>query len=240
MFERFNEKAFNVIMIAQEESRRLGHNFVGTEQILLGLIREGTGIASSVLALMEIHLESARSEVEKLIGHGSGDLVAEIPFTVRAQAVLDIATESALELGHRYVGTEHLLLGIVREGERIAAVMGRRPSQSLAFQVLQSLGVDPPSIRNQVMQLQEVGKETQEEQFSLQPSKERLRTLLPSMSNQALKVWHAMGSQMSWDETDTAINRFWIKWLTRLPESEVQAALDELINLGVITRIEFT
>jgi hypothetical protein len=88
------------------------------------------------------------------------------------------------------------------------------------------------------MQSQGFGEETQEERFSLQPSKERLRTLLPPMSNQALKVWHAMGSQMSWEETDTAINRFWIKWLTRLPESEVQAALDELIRLGVVARIE--
>ncbi len=239
MFERFNEKAVNVIMIAQEESRRLGHNFVGTEQILLGLIREGTGIASSVLALMGIDLESARSEVEKLIGRGSGDMMVEIPFTARAQAVLDIATESALELCHCYVGTEHLLLGIMREGERIVAVMGRRPSQSLAFRVLQGLGVDPLSIRNQVMQSQGLGEETQEERFSLQPSKERLRTLLPPMSNQALKVWHAMGSQMGWEEMDAALNRFWIKWLTRLPDSEIQSALDELINLGVIARIKF-
>lgn len=126
----------------------------------------------------------------------------------------------------------------MQEGERIVAVTGRRPSQSLAFQVLQSLGADPLSIRDQVVQSQEFGEEIQEERFSLQPSRERLKTLLPPMSNQALKVWHAMGSQMSWQETDTAINRFWIKWLTRLPESEVQAALDELIGLGVIARIE--
>ena len=238
MFERFNEKAINVILIAQDESRRLGHNFVGTEQILLGLIREGTGIASSVLTSLKVDLEGARSEVEKLIGRGSGDLVAEIPFTVRAKAVLDLAAEMALEMGHSYIGTEHLLLSIVQEGERTVAVAERRPNQSLAFQVLQNLGADPPSIRECVMQTQGLGEETQEERFSLQPSKERLRSLLPPMSNQALKVWHAMGTQMNWEETDQAINRFWLKWLTRLSEAEVQAALDELIRLGVIVRIE--
>lgn len=238
MFERFTEKAVNVIIIAQKEARRLGHNFVGTEQILLGLIHEGTGLASSALTLMGIYLEPARLEVEKLIGHGAGDITVEIPFTARAKAVLDMAAEIALELGHSYIGTEHLLLGAIREGERIVAVADRRPSQSLAFQVLQRLGANPLSIRDRVMQAQGLGEEIQEERFSMQPSKERLRILLPPMSDQALKVWHAMGSQLSWEEMDTAINRLWLKWLTRLSESEIQAALDELIKLGVIARVE--
>jgi ATP-dependent Clp protease ATP-binding subunit ClpA len=239
MFERFNEKAVKVIMLAQAESRRLGHNFVGTEQILLGLIREGTGIAADVLTLVGIDLERARLEVERLIGRGSGDTAVEIPFTPRAKAVLDMAGEIALELGYSNIGTEHLLLGIGREGKRIVAVMGREPNQSLAFQVLQTLGIDPISMDEQVMQSQGFGAEIQEEQFSLQPFKERLRTLLPPMSDQALKVWHAMSSQISWEDTDTTLNRFWIQWLTRLSESEIQSALAELLALGVIERIEF-
>lgn len=238
MFERFNEKAVKAILLAQEESHRLGHHFVGTEQILLGLIREGTGIASAVLNSMGMNLDRARLEVERLIGHGSGNTAVEIPFTPRAKAVLDTAAEIALELGHGYIGTEHLLLGIVREGERIIAVMSREPSQSLAFQILQMLGVDPLSIYEQVMQSQEFGAETQGELFSLQPYRERLRTILPPMSNQALKVWHAMSSQISWEEANATVNRFWIRWLTRLSESEIQSALDELITLGIIERIE--
>ena len=238
MFVRFNEKAVSVILIAQEESRRLGHNFVGTEQILLGLIREGTGIASSVLAELGICLESARSQVEKLIGCGSEDIAAEIPFTARAQAVLEMAKEIAAEMNHGYIGTEHLLLSIAQEGEKVVDSPGREPSQSLAFQTLQNLGVDPLSIRNRVTQRQELGQEMEEDRFSLHPSQERLRSLLPPMSDLALKVWHAMGSQISWEESDTAISRFWIRWLTKLPESEIQTALDELINLGIVAQVE--
>ncbi|KAI7736478.1 hypothetical protein M8C21_012083 [Ambrosia artemisiifolia] len=137
MFERFTEKAIKVIMLAQEEARRLGHNFVGTEQILLGLIGEGTGIAAKVLKSMGISLKDARVEVEKIIGRGSGFVAVEIPFTPRAKRVLELSLEEARQLGHNYIGSEHLLLGLLREGEGVAA------------RVLENLGADPSNIRTQ-------------------------------------------------------------------------------------------
>lgn len=239
MFERFNEKAVSVVKLAQEESRRLGHNFVGTEQLLLGLIREGTGIASSILALMGADLQRTRQLVEQAIGRGSEDVKIEMPFTPRAKIALDIAAESSRELGHRYIGTDHLLMGLLREGERAATIIGREPSQSLAIQVLRTLDIDPLAMNYRLMQDQGFGAETQPEQFSLQPSQERLRTLLPPLSDRALKVWHVMSSQLSWEETHAYINRVWIKWLTRLPESDIQSALDELLASGLIERVEF-
>ena len=114
MFERFTEKAIKVIMLAQEEARRLGHNFVGTEQILLGLIGEGTGVAAKVLKSLGVNLKDSRIEVEKIIGRGSGFVAVEIPFTPRAKRVLELSLEEARQLGHNYIGTEHLLLGLIR------------------------------------------------------------------------------------------------------------------------------
>ncbi|ACK65476.1 ATPase AAA-2 domain protein [Rippkaea orientalis PCC 8801] len=139
MFERFTEKAIKVIMLAQEEARRLGHNFVGTEQILLGLIGEGTGVAAKVLKSMGVNLKDARIEVEKIIGRGSGFVAVEIPFTPRAKRVLELSLEEARQLGHNYIGTEHLLLGLIREGEGVAA------------RVLENLGVDLSKVRTQVI-----------------------------------------------------------------------------------------
>ncbi|GMH26129.1 hypothetical protein Nepgr_027972 [Nepenthes gracilis] len=147
MFERFTEKAIKVIMLAQEEARRLGHNFVGTEQILLGLIGEGTGIAAKVLKSMGINLKDARVEVEKIIGRGSGFVAVEIPFTPRAKRVLELSLEEARQLGHNYIGSEHLLLGLLREGEGVAA------------RVLENLGADPANIRTQVIRM--VGENTE-------------------------------------------------------------------------------
>ena len=141
MFERFTEKAIKVIMLAQEEARRLGHNFVGTEQILLGLIGEGTGIAAQVLKSMNVNLKDARIEVEKIIGRGSGFVAVEIPFTPRAKRVLELSLEEARQLGHNYIGTEHLLMGLVREGEGVAA------------RVLENLAVNVSSIRAEVIQM---------------------------------------------------------------------------------------
>mmetsp|Transcript_16072 Transcript_16072/g.22178 ORF Transcript_16072/g.22178 Transcript_16072/m.22178 type:complete len:924 (+) Transcript_16072:126-2897(+) len=141
MFERFTEKAIKVVMLAQEEARRLGHNFVGTEQILLGLIGEGTGISAKVLKSMGVNLKEARVEVEKIIGRGSGFVAVEIPFTPRAKRVLELSLEEARQLGHNYIGTEHLLLGLLREGEGVAA------------RVLESLGADPSKIRTQVIRM---------------------------------------------------------------------------------------
>lgn len=121
MFERFTERAIMVIMLAQEEARRLGHNFVGTEQVLLGLIGEGTGVAAKTLKSMGITLKEARAEVEKILGRGSGFVAVEIPFTPRAKRVLEFSWDEARQLRHNYIGTEHLLLGLLREGEGVAA-----------------------------------------------------------------------------------------------------------------------
>src|SRR5271154_3929648 len=120
MFERFTEKSIKVIMLAQEEARRLGHNFVGTEQILLGLIGEGTGIAARTLKHFGATLKDARVEVEKIIGRGSGFISIEIPFTPRAKRALEYSWEEARQLGHDYIGTEHLLLGVIRDPEGVA------------------------------------------------------------------------------------------------------------------------
>ncbi|XWS47754.1 hypothetical protein CRYUN_Cryun13aG0011800 [Craigia yunnanensis] len=156
MLERFTEKAIKVIMLAQEEARRLGHNFVGTEQILLGLIGEGTGIAAKVLKSMGINLKDARVEVEKIIGRGSGFVAVEIPFTPRAKRVLELSLEEARQLGifiysffffAIIIGSEHLLLGLLREGEGVAA------------RVLENLGADPSNIRTQVIRMVGEGNE---------------------------------------------------------------------------------
>ena len=145
MFEKFTEQAIKVIMLSQEEARRLGHNFVGTEQLLLGLIGEGTGIAARVLKSFGINLKDARIEVETIIGRGSGFVAVEIPFTPRAKRVLELSLAAARELGHNYIGTEHLLLGLISEGEGVAA------------RVLENLGVDLGQLRARVIKAIENG-----------------------------------------------------------------------------------
>ncbi|MEA5504726.1 ATP-dependent Clp protease ATP-binding subunit [Halotia wernerae UHCC 0503] len=139
MFEHFTSEAIKVIMLAQEEARRLGHNFVGTEQILLGLIGEGTGVAAKVLNELGVTLKEARSEVEKIIGRGSGFVPPEIPFTPKVKSLFEQSFREANSLGHNYINTEHLLLGLTEAGEGVAA------------KVLQNLGVDLQSIRTAVV-----------------------------------------------------------------------------------------
>ncbi len=141
MFERYTEKSIKVIMLAQEESRRLGHNFVGTEQLLLGTIGEGTGIGAKVLQSMGVTLQTARIEVERIIGRGEGFVAVEVPFTPRAKNVLNVALEESRQLGHNYIGTEHLLLGLIREGEGVAT------------RVLERLDIDLPDVRNQIIRM---------------------------------------------------------------------------------------
>ena len=141
MFERFTEKAIKVIMLAQEEARRLGHNFVGTEQVLLGLIGEGTGVAAKTLKSMGVTLKDARAAVEEIIGRGAGFVAVEIPFTPRAKRVLELSWDEARQLGHSYIGTEHLLLGLIREGDGVAA------------RVLENLGVDLNKVRTNVVKM---------------------------------------------------------------------------------------
>lgn len=139
-FGQFTDKAIIVIMLAQEESWRLRHNFVGTEQILLGLIGEGTDIAAATLKLNQVNLKNARIEVEKIIGRGSDNVAEEIPFTPRAKRLLELSKKEADQLGHNYVGTEHLLLGLIREGDGVGV------------QVLKRLGVNIQRLRNSVLQ----------------------------------------------------------------------------------------
>jgi len=136
MFEHFTDKAIKAVMLAQEEARRLGHNLVGTEQILLGLIGEGTGVAAKVLTELGVTLQNARAEVEKIIGRGNRPVSAEIPFTPKVKRVFEQAFTEARALGHNYIGPEHLLLGLLREGEGVAA------------KVLNNLGVDSSEARN--------------------------------------------------------------------------------------------
>jgi ATP-dependent Clp protease ATP-binding subunit ClpC len=139
MFEHFTSEAIKVIMLAQEEARRLGHNFVGTEQILLGLMGEGSGVAAKVLAELGVTLKDARREVEKIIGRGSGFVPPEIPFTPKVKSLFEQSFKEAHSLGHNYINTEHLLLGLTEAGEGVAA------------KVLQHLGVDLKTLRTAVI-----------------------------------------------------------------------------------------
>jgi ATP-dependent Clp protease ATP-binding subunit ClpC len=142
MFERFTDRARRVVVFAQDEARGLNHNWIGTEHLLLAVIREGHGIGAKALESMQISLDAARQQIESMIGRGQnpvGD--GHIPFTPRAKKVLELSLREALQLGHNYIGTEHILLGLIREGDGVAA------------QVLVSLGCDLNRARQQVIQL---------------------------------------------------------------------------------------
>ncbi|MDT7804425.1 MAG: ATP-dependent Clp protease ATP-binding subunit ClpC, partial [Actinomycetota bacterium] len=141
MFERFTDRARRVVVLAQEEARMLNHNYIGTEHILLGLIHEGEGVAAKALESLGIALEGVRQQVEEIIGQGQQAPSGHIPFTPRAKKVLELSLREALQLGHNYIGTEHILLGLIREGEGVAA------------QVLVKLGADLNRVRQQVLQL---------------------------------------------------------------------------------------
>ncbi|CAB4773742.1 unannotated protein [freshwater metagenome] len=141
MFERFTDRARRVVVLAQEEARMLNHNYIGTEHILLGLIHEGEGVAAKALESLGISLEAVRAQVEEIIGQGQQAPSGHIPFTPRAKKVLELSLREALQLGHNYIGTEHILLGLIREGEGVAA------------QVLVKLGADLNRVRQQVIQL---------------------------------------------------------------------------------------
>src|ERR1700748_987271 len=141
MFERFTDRARRVVVLAQEEARMLNHNYIGTEHILLVLIHEGEGVAAKSLESLGISLEGVRSQVEEIIGQGQQAPSGHIPFTPRAKKVLELSLREALQLGHNYIGTEHILLGLIREGEGVAA------------QVLVKLGADLSRVRQQVIQL---------------------------------------------------------------------------------------
>jgi len=141
MFERFTDRARRVVVLAQEEARVLNHNYIGTEHILLGLLREGEGVAAKALESLGISLDAVRQQVEEIIGQGQQAPSGHIPFTPRAKKVLELADRETRALGHPYVGTEHILLGLIREGDGVAA------------QVLVNLGADLNRVRQQVIQL---------------------------------------------------------------------------------------
>jgi ATP-dependent Clp protease ATP-binding subunit ClpA len=141
VFERFTDRARRVIVLAQEEAQLLNHNYVGTEHLLLGLAREGQGVAAKALESLGIRLEAVRSQVEEVIGRGPRAPSGHVPFTPRAKKVLELSLREAKQLGHDYIGTEHLLLGLIREGEGVAA------------RVLLTLGGDLSRVRQQVIQV---------------------------------------------------------------------------------------
>jgi ATP-dependent Clp protease ATP-binding subunit ClpC len=140
MFERFTDRAQRVVVLAQEEARRLKHHYVGSEHILLGLIHDGEGVAATALQSLGVSLEVARHQVEEIIGQGRQASSEHMPFTPRVKKVLELSYREAMKLGHSYIGTGHLLLGLVREGDGVAA------------QTLAALGVDLPTVKRQVLQ----------------------------------------------------------------------------------------
>ena len=158
MFERFTDRARRVAVLAQEEARMLNHDHIGTEHILLGLIREGEGVAAKALESLGISQEAVRRQVEEIIGQGQQPPSGHIPFTPRAKKVLELSLREALQLGHNYVGTEHILLGLIREGGGVAA------------QVLVKLGADLNRVRQQVNQL--LGGDQGKEQAAAGPPSE--------------------------------------------------------------------
>ncbi len=145
MFERFTDRARRVVVLAREEARMLNHNYIGTEHLLLGLIHEGEGVAAKALGSLGISLEAVRQQVEEIIGQGQQAPSEHVPFTPRAKKVLELSLREALQLGHDYIGTEHLLLGLIREGEGVAA------------QVLVRLGADLNLVRQRAIQLIHAG-----------------------------------------------------------------------------------
>jgi len=139
MFERFTERARQVVVLAQDEARALKHNYIGTEHILLGLLREEEGLAARALESLDITVEEVRAQVARIVGQGDEVTTGQIPFTPRAKKVLDLALREALSLGHDYIGTEHILLGLVRENEGVAA------------RILLDLGADAEKVRDEII-----------------------------------------------------------------------------------------
>ena len=180
MFERFTDRARRVVVLAQEEARMLNHNYIGTEHILLGLIHEGEGVAAKALESLGISLEAVRQQVEEIIGQGQQAPSGHIEFTPRVKNVLELSKREALQLGHNYIGTEHILLGLIREGEGVAA------------QVLVKLGADLNRVRQQVIQLlhgyQGKDQPTSGRGARHRPPGRRQRGLLPEMLGRVASI----------------------------------------------------
>ncbi len=148
MFERFTERARKVVVLAQEEARHFNHNYIGTEHLLLGLLREDEGVAAQALSSLNVALDEVREQVESIVGYGEEGTGAQAPFTPRSKKVLELALREALQLGHNYIGTEHILLGLIREGEGVAAA------------VLTNLSVDLEQVQERVEESVRRGKAT--------------------------------------------------------------------------------
>jgi hypothetical protein len=168
MFQRFTDRARTVVVLAQDEARRLDHNYIGTEHLLLGLIREGEGVAAKALEALGISLDSVRQQVEQIIGRGQQAPSGHIPFTPRAKKVLELSLRESQQLGHNYIGTEHILLGVIH------------PSDGVARQVLVKLGADPNRVRQQVIRL--LQEHSAEESVSARSAAQELR-LLPAVKS---------------------------------------------------------
>jgi ATP-dependent Clp protease ATP-binding subunit ClpA len=168
MFQRFTDRARRVVVLAQDEARRLGHNYIGTEHLLLGLIREGEGVAAKALEALGISLDTVRQQVEQIIGQGQQAPSGHIPFTPRAKKVLELSLRESQQMGHNYIGTEHILLGLIHPGDGVAR------------QVLVKLGADPNHVRQQVIRL--LQEHSAEESVSARSAAQELR-LLPAVKS---------------------------------------------------------
>ena len=177
MFERFTDRARRVVVFAQDEARMLYHNYIGTEHILLGLLHEGEGVAARALESLGISLDAVRQQVEQVIGRGQHQSSGHIPFTPRAKKVLELSLRESLQLGHTYIGTEHILLGLIREGDGVAA------------QVLVGLGVDLNRAREQVIGLL-AGRRQEEPSTAVA---EDLRKRLASMAARLAVIERKLG-----------------------------------------------
>jgi ATP-dependent Clp protease ATP-binding subunit ClpA len=214
MFERFTDRARRVVVLAQEEARMLNHNYIGTEHILLGLVHEGEGVAAKALEALGVSLGHARGLVEEIIGQGQAAPTGHVPFTPRAKKVLELSLREALQLGHNYIGEEHILLGLLREGEGVAA------------QVLVRLGADLHRVRHEVLKLLQVyagtpeGKAREFPEFKVAKSVEHAERL-HRVEELAKQEAEALG------ETKVRADHRWVASL-RLDIEEVTEGLGKL------------
>jgi nucleotide-binding universal stress UspA family protein len=187
-FDKFTERARRVLTYAQEEARSFNHNYIGTEHLLLGLIREGDGVAAKVLRSLGVEMDKVRSQVEFIIGRGERMIVGEIGLTPRSTKVIELAVDEARRLGHHYVGTEHLLLGLIREGEGIAAG------------VLQSLGVSLERVRTQTVQVLSQGRPAEgAAREGRGPSESAVEREGSPIQDRVLSAMSRLRSQLRWD-----------------------------------------
>jgi ATP-dependent Clp protease ATP-binding subunit ClpA len=198
MFERFTDRARRVIVLAHEEARMLDHNYIGTEHILLGLIHEGTGVAAKALESLDISLDVVRLQVEEIIGRGQQTPSGHIPFTPRAKKVLELTQREAQQLGHNYIGTEHILLGLIREGNGVAA------------QVLVKLGADLNRVRQQVIRLlhgYQAGGPVSARSTTSEPSLPAMQARLGAFEQRLAAIEQRVGTGPDTSDLDEQIGR---------------------------------